>query len=266
MEGSYTDPVTGEIQENFLEVHSTSQRANPAFRLNRFATSFAIKNLDRCSNPEALLHKIFQSSIKQACDKTPGKTNKISVRIESDLLKKGPIEIPYRSLRMNTPKALLTTFVKTEQSATEESLYGAPIRLTITTISGQSGGHRSKGMIIGNINQECLIKINNPDNLCLIYALEMSRVYATVGKTDGMSRVSFHRLIKRGLSQGPCRGPKSKYPTMLEYGKNLLVATGISADLSSYSVEEHVPLIQKYYNAQYPGLYRIVVFSVYGML
>lgn len=263
MQGDYEDPVTGEIQEYFLESHGTVRRVNPAFLLTRFATTFRIKNLDRCSNPEALLHKIFQKAIKQACENTEGNVVKIGIRIESELLKKGPIEIPFRSLQMNSPEALLHKIVKTEQSYLEESLYGAPMQLIIYTLCGQQGGH-PRGNITQNVKETSLIKIRNTDKFCLFYALEMSRLHATLGQEEGMNKMTFSRLLRRGLEPERNRGPRRQGLSMYDYGKILMDAAGISRNLPFYSVEEHVPIVQRYYNMRYPGKYRIVVFSANG--
>lgn len=52
----------------------------------------------------------------------------------------GPVEIPYRPLEQNSPEALLNHFVKCEQSEREESLYGAPIQLVVTTCQNKGEG------------------------------------------------------------------------------------------------------------------------------
>lgn len=263
MAGDYEDPVTGEIQDYFLESFGTVKKAHPAFLLNRFATSFRIQNLDRCSNPEALLHKIFQRCIRQACENTEGNVVKIGVHIESRLLQKGPIMIPFRSLRMNSPEALLHKVVKADQSTIEESLYGAPMQVVVSTLAGQAGGY-PRTHITQNIKNTALIPIINADQYCLFYALEMSRIYATTGENDGMSEKAFSRLIQRGLKEAPTKKPRRQGLSMYEYGRNLMIAAGIPMGLPEYSVEKHVPIIQRYYDSRYPGMYRVVVFSTNG--
>lgn len=68
--GDYEDPVTKKTQDYFMHVVSSGQREHPQFRLNRFATQFLLKNLQECSHPEALMYKIFERSIREACERT----------------------------------------------------------------------------------------------------------------------------------------------------------------------------------------------------
>lgn len=85
-----------------------------------------------------------------------------------------------------------------------------------------------------------------------------------MGQAGGLSNRSFNRLIKRGLTPVSEKGRKGKGPTMHDYGRALMDAARISRQLPFYTVEEHVPVVQKYYDANYPGMYRIVVFSTNG--
>lgn len=39
---------------------------------------------------------------------------------------------------------------------------------------------------------------------------------------------------------------------------------GIARDLPDYSVEEHLPLVQDWYNREYAGQYRIIAFDEFG--
>ncbi|KAH7697177.1 hypothetical protein AAVH_35742, partial [Aphelenchoides avenae] len=87
----------------------------------------------------------------------------------------------------------------------------------------------------------------NEDRLRLFYALEASRLYATVGKPGGMKKDDFSRMVQR-------LDPKQ-----------VLTATGINPNLPSYSIEEHLPLVQQYYNQRWPGLYRIAAFADIGV-
>lgn len=79
-----------------------------------------------------------------------------------------------------------------------------------------------------------------------------------------MSGLDFSRILRRGLQPPRASGRQRKYPSMHEYGRQLLEATGIDPNLPRYTIEEHVPIIQSYYNQVYPGKYRLVVFSIYA--
>lgn len=168
------DPVTGHAQDYFVENKGTTHGNNSKFLLDEYSTTFRLKNLEDCSHPEALLHKILQSSMAVACENR--NVTMLGVRVESSLLKKGPIQVPHRSRKMNSPEAILHAIVKADQSASEESLYGAPMKLVITTIEGRAGS-QPKGLIPQNVKPHALINIDNKDTYCLFYALEMSRIY-----------------------------------------------------------------------------------------
>lgn len=68
MQGDYLDPVTGRAQGYFVEEHGSVQSKNPRFLLDEYATTLRIKNLDECSSPEALLHKILRRSIQMLAE------------------------------------------------------------------------------------------------------------------------------------------------------------------------------------------------------
>ncbi|KAH7706211.1 hypothetical protein AAVH_26558, partial [Aphelenchoides avenae] len=194
--------------------------------------------MDACCMPETLLLRTFGMAIREACAAVGGNVSRISVSIESPVLRHA-IGVPFRPLHQNTPHALLCLFLKYEQSETIASLLGAPFSIAVSTIEARHGAGRPKTEVKHNVNDSCLIEIRNEDRLCIFYALEASRLYATVGKPGGMKQMDFSRMV--------------------------LVATGIDPNLPRYSIEEHLPLVQQYYNQRWPGLYRIAAFTDIGV-
>ncbi|KAH7724141.1 hypothetical protein AAVH_08401 [Aphelenchoides avenae] len=162
-------------------------------------------------------------------------------------------------------------FLKYEQSETIASLLGAPFSIAVSTIESRRGAGRPRAEVKHNVNDSCLIEIRNEDRLCLFYALEASRLYATVGKPGGMKQMEFVRAIRRiGLAsqnygEGTKGGRPQKTSILKDHVDDLLRATGIDSHLANYSIEEHVPQVQQYYNQRWPGLYRIAAFTENGV-
>ena len=73
-------------------------------------------------------------------------------------------------------------------------------------------------------------------------------------------------MIQRGCGPPPdyTTGRHRTVPHLFDYVHELLQATGIDPNLPSYSVEEHVSIVERYYNDKWPGMYRIVVFKKHG--
>ncbi|KAH7698432.1 Protein C25F9.2 protein, partial [Aphelenchoides avenae] len=108
--------------------------------------------------------------------------------------------------------------------------------------------------------------ITNPnDGYCMLYAVELTRLHKPLKKPGGMTSLEFHKILKKGVNWNGTRGFKSKLPTMTGLVEKLFAACPtLPRGLPSYSVEEHLPLIQETYNRLYPGQYRIIAFDEFG--
>ncbi|KAH7668238.1 hypothetical protein AAVH_42922, partial [Aphelenchoides avenae] len=162
-------------------------------------------------------------------------------------------------------------FLKYEQSETVAPLLGAPFNIAVSTIESRRGAGRPRAEVKHNVNDNSLIENRNENRPCLFYALEASRLYATVGKPGGMKKNDFSRAIRRiGLApqkygEGTKGGRPQKTNILKDQVDDLLQATGIDPHLPCYSVDEHLPLVQQYYNQRWPGLYRIAAFTENGV-
>ncbi|KAH7704651.1 hypothetical protein AAVH_28161 [Aphelenchoides avenae] len=143
---------------------------------------------------------------------------------------------------------MMRQFLKAEQSDRTNSLYDAPISIRITTIK-------------------------NDDSKCLFYAVEASRIYQTLDKDGGMKASTFSDMIKNL----PADIQRRKRPAVVKKGQgrprlgdltkyvaDLLHGARIDPDLNAYSMEEHLTMVQEYYNQRWPGMYRVVAFSEWG--
>nr|CAD2205483.1 unnamed protein product [Meloidogyne enterolobii] len=131
---------------------------------------------------------------------------------------------------------------------------------------GSSGSGRRPRYIMKGIDRNNLIEVRNDDlgehakNHCLLLAVQLTLLYVNMVKTT-RANVNFLNLI-RGKGESAklyrCKLIKDMLTQMEKHGINY------SPNLSHYSVEEHVPLIQKYFNEKFPGEYRLAVFGEEG--
>ena len=85
-----------------------------------------------------------------------------------------------------------------------------------------------------NINDACIIQIQNDNQYCLFYALVVMRKY--ISKEMTHQRFSeYRRNIQR---QGTDV-------------KKMMRKTGIPRDRSEYTLKEWAPIVQDYYNREY---------------
>lgn len=68
------------------------------------------------------------------------------------------IEI-FRTRWQNSPAALLNEFTRVSQSKQQANLYGAPLIITVTALSGHDGGSRSASVVTHNVSEKNLIKV-----------------------------------------------------------------------------------------------------------
>ncbi|KAL7075931.1 hypothetical protein ACQ4LE_004628 [Meloidogyne hapla] len=198
-------------------------------------------------NPEDLLRKILQECMDKTIEEAENKSIEpecLGALISSQLLD-SDIWIPIRKIEKDTIDNILTRFQLVSQSKIEKgSLYGQPFTVAIQTL-GISSLPRKKSIrgrapqIITTaslqINESRLIKITNPNNLCLFYALEITRMYATKELGD---RWNFTRYM-----QDSYRQMKDVF--------ELLKAAKISHDLPEYDAVDYVPIVVDIWSKKY---------------
>ena len=126
--------------------------------------------------------------------------DKIGVTISSQLLN-SDIQIPLRALNENTVDAILNQFLKVMQSHTDSNVYGEPFQVAVTGIKSSALPRERKTIGKGkrkfifsmkrNITDACIMQIQNEDQYCLFYALELMRIY--ISKEKKTQRFSEYR-------------------------------------------------------------------------
>jgi hypothetical protein len=150
-----------------------------------------------------------------------------------------------------------------------------PISIIITTLSTPSGSGKLSNFDAKNYfdkHPKQRIKIDNQDRYCLFYALgyktnnmikfdlfnlEISRLFHDQAEykshIKGGKEPPDHLLSPKQYQRLRKSKPKQRHLANL-----LIDHIGIDPCLHEYSLE-HIKLVQKFYDEQYPGMYRIVV-------
>nr|CAD2205577.1 unnamed protein product [Meloidogyne enterolobii] len=250
------------------------------FKIGVFRNVFTVTNIeDAPEGSDQLMEDLIDYFIAKADKATGAKAEKCSIIIRSTVLEK-PIQIPYRGLAQNTPQVVMEQLDSVDQSGKRmgrPSLYSQPIHIEIVMgpsheealeliQKGQSGSGRKSREIKHGIDTNNLIEVQN-ENLgehykyhCLLLAVQLTILYVNMSKTVKANK-TFQRLVN-GIGASAklhrCAYIKDILTQMKRHGIRY------PANLQHYSVEEHVPLIQKFLNARFPGQYRLSVFGENG--
>jgi hypothetical protein len=141
---------------------------HPKWRIGIFQKAFALTNMKHTDKPHELFETLIREFIVTALRRSErefGTPKGFSCIIKSPLLQlKKSIQVPYRSVRQNTPEAVMNLFMSVQQSHWPVDLLGGPLRVEIITIPRDpkirtlgSGGKRKE--MINGINHASLIKV-----------------------------------------------------------------------------------------------------------
>lgn len=131
-------------------------------------------NLDKCSRPETIVERAIERCVQAAMENSvqrgggrPGprrleRVTRIGITIQSPNLEKGDITMSLRPTWMNTTKAMMRKFLKTEQSARTNSLYDEPITIRITTMTDHEGRGLGDKPIRHTVSPSALINVSFP--------------------------------------------------------------------------------------------------------
>nr|CAD2200227.1 unnamed protein product [Meloidogyne enterolobii] len=231
---------------------------NRKFALMGTSGKFIIEKLPE--NPEELLRNIIHDCMTKTVEASRNHSiepDRLGALISSQLLD-NDIWIPIRRIENDTVDNILNRFQLVSQSKIEKgSILGQPFTVKIQTLgisslpknqSIRGRAPQDNGTDDGQIKSELLIKIANPNNLCLFYALEITRKYVTKELGDRRKFNAYmqysHRQMKDVL--------------------DLLKAAKIPHDLPEYDAVEYVPTIVDFWNNQYKDAgykFRVFVFG-----
>lgn len=217
------DPLGGneEAKNKYIQQLGGAVEVNKKFKMCQAKSVFLIENIP--TNPEELLLKLFEYCIHQTVQQSEkegiGEPDHIGVTISSVLLNPD-IWIPLRPINENTAEAILNRFLLVAQSKTQEgagNLWGESFTITVTALNKYAlprtrqicGRGRPKLLtrkqqkqqkqqeqfsVPHQINRRAMIEVNNRDNFCLFYALELTRIVAT--KEMNKNKLNYY-LTKR---------------------------------------------------------------------
>uniref|UniRef100_A0A1I8B6M7 Uncharacterized protein n=1 Tax=Meloidogyne hapla TaxID=6305 RepID=A0A1I8B6M7_MELHA len=99
-------------------------------------------------------------------------------------------------------------------------------------------------------------------NHCLLLAVQLTLRYINMEKSTS-ENVKFQRLVNGKGARARLYRCNLIKDMLAQLKKQGIV---YSPSLKHYSIEEHVPLIQKYFNTRFPGQYRLSVFGENGQM
>nr|CAD2196042.1 unnamed protein product [Meloidogyne enterolobii] len=253
-----TQRGAGTTLKNYYRQIDYETQFNSKFKMMGTTGKFIIEKLPE--NPEELLRKIIQECMDQTVEASKNQSinpDRLGALISSQLLD-NDIWIPIRKIEKDTIDNILTRFQLVSQSKIEKgSLHGHPFTIKVQTlgISSLSTNQSIRGRAPKDksaddfqLRDELFIKIVNQNNLCLFYALEITRKYFT--KELG-ARWNFTRYMQNKKRQ-------------LEDVFELLKAAKIPNDLPEYDAVVYVPIVVNFWNNQYKETgYKFKVF-VFG--
>ncbi|KAL3109583.1 hypothetical protein niasHT_016927 [Heterodera trifolii] len=245
-------------RQNGIECSAENRRQllGPALFKIRFPL-FSNEEFSEIIDPQAefrsCVHKAVEDAIQDA-QNTLGGADKVGVIISSELLDQGDIILPITPITSNVVDAVFNQFCKVEQSkAKYVNLYGAPFVVTVTVLNtdGLPRRRTTKGSAPPMLSsQSHIFKINNNDNYCLFYALELMRLYS---------------LYKRGIiTEKRWRWINNNQTTALRQKVQLLLRdAGIPTTEPEYDAEIFIHQVQGLWSTKYPGEYKIFIFNDY---
>nr|CAD2207804.1 unnamed protein product [Meloidogyne enterolobii] len=266
--------------DHFYKEDVSENLKSSRFKIGVFRTVFTIRNVeDAPDGTDKLLEDLIDHFLARA-DKAAGeKSEKCSIIIRSAVLEK-PIQIPYRGLAQNTPQVVMEQFDAVDQSGKRmgrPSLYSQPIHIEIVMgpshdealeliRQGQGGVGRNPRQIQHGIDINNLIQVHNEtlnppaNNHCLLLAVQLKLKHVNLEKSN-VANVKFQRLVN---SQS--KNAKIERTLLINemLQQMLIYKIRYPHYAPQYTVEEHVPLIQKLLDLRFPGKYRISVFGENG--
>ena len=219
---------------------------NWKFKQIRYQQRFILENLESVEDPTEILRHCFQQCIDRTMAESRAanmEADQIGMIISSPLLSYD-IWTPMRPVTENTVDAILNFFKKVQQSHTDTNLYGEPFQVTVSGISSKAlprkrtttgkGRKRFANIINRNVDDACIMKIQNDDQYCLFYALELMRIYVS----KEMTQPTFSRY-------------KNDFKRQEVNVKQMMRRARIPLRLPEYTLEQWGPVVQDYYDKEY---------------
>ncbi|CAK5121197.1 unnamed protein product [Meloidogyne enterolobii] len=275
--------------ESQLNINEEGEGSSGTFNMEHGVSAMTSEDMqtedwnvdDAPEGSDKLLEDLVDHFLAKADNASGAKSEKCSIIIRSSVLEK-PIQIPYRGLAQNTPQVVMEQFDAVDQSGKRmgrPSLYSQPIHIEIVMgpshdealellKQGQGGlGRKSReihqGVDINNLIPVHNETLNRPANVhCLLLAVQLKILHVNLDKTI-LANKKFQRLVN-----GQNKNARFKREFLIKEMLQHLFRYGIRYPTCApqYTVEEHVPMLQRYLNLRFPGKYRISIFGERGKL
>ena len=252
----------------YIKKLSTENDQNDKFKMKRTKVKYLMQNFEEFYFPSEMVKQCFQKSINEAFEihnnTDEDRPNRIGINIASENID-SDINISFSQITEHILKySIFHKFQHIQYSRKNDgaSLFEKPFIMTINISNrsklpcdqGTAGkGKRKLVEVKHNIDPQKLISIENTrDSYCLFYALVVMKEYIK------------DYLLDRKLNAKQFLNFKQNVPEQKSRVDELMKAAGIQLGLEEYDVEIYLPIVQDYWNREYPGLFKIFVFAEYG--
>uniref|UniRef100_A0A1I8C2A8 DNA-directed DNA polymerase n=1 Tax=Meloidogyne hapla TaxID=6305 RepID=A0A1I8C2A8_MELHA len=266
--------------KRYFREESVEQIRSSRFKIGVFRAAFTVINADEApQGRELLLEQLIDHFFVRAYRGSGARSQKCSIIIRSSVLER-PIQVPYRGLAQNTPQVVMEQFDTVDQSGQRmgrPSIYSQPINIEIVmgpsheealklVRKDREGTGRRRREIHNGIDVNNIIHVQNEDlpspynRHCLLLAIQLTMLYVSKPKTP-LASVQFQRLTQGSDIKSKYNRTQLIKTTLIQMKNNKIP---YPRNERIYNVDEHVPLIQKLLDIQFPGQYRIAIFGEFG--
>jgi hypothetical protein len=262
--GELLDDDPKYLFNNYVKIMEVDKEKSDKFKLTRHRVKYTFAKIEDLVDPIAALRHCFQESMDKAIEEAKKNNimpNKIGLTISSANLNPD-FQVRFTEITENTVDAIFNRFRIIQEQYPDRSLHSQPFDVEVTLINSKAlptekqtsgSGRGIRDHFRHQIDEKKLVIIENDgDNYCLFYALVIMRIY----QKDYLGERKFKQKEFERLTKNPQR-----IRILVE---KLLDDTGIDRNLDSYSAEKFCPIVERFWNKDFPQTFKIFIFSEYG--
>lgn len=230
------------------------------FYMDQHVSKFVLRNSGEY--PEEELAATFERIIDRAYYNTmrEGRSPKMFGLLLFGHGLESPICIPTRTREQNRVEVIMNEIDVLEISNKKWNFLDNPVNIIITILSSPYGKGKAKNFNAKSYfgtKERHRIRVQNNDEYCLFYALELARLYHDQRQITELKKIG--QDIPSYLMKQPAfyslRRSKKKQRF---YAMKLIEEAEIDPDLDEYGIE-HLKMVQEFYDDEYPSMYRIIL-------
>jgi hypothetical protein len=227
--------------------------------MDQHVSKFVLKNSGEY--PEEELMDVFERIIDRAFVNTKkgGRSPKMFGMLLFGQGLESPICIPARTREQNQVEVIMNEIDALEISDKKWNFLDNPINIIITILSKPYGSGKVQNFNAKSYfgtKEKQRLHVQNNDNHCLFYALELSRLFHDQQQIKDLKKAG-KEYPKSLMPQQTFYRLQKNQKKLHQYALSLVDKVKIDPDLEEYGIE-HIEIVQNFYDRAYPGLYRII--------